>query len=123
VSKGAVLPCFSAIFSSITITMKKFLFLLFVIVWFAGPLMATHQRAGEILFKYISGLTYEITIVTYSYAPSPADRFELEIKWGDGTSTILPRNNGPIGGLGHLGEIVGPDIKKSLYTGVGRINL
>jgi len=98
--------------------MKKYLILLFVFTCFAVPLMATHQRAGEITFKYISGLTYEVTIVTYSYAPSPADRFELEIKWGDNTSTVLKRNNGPIGQQGHLGEIVGPDIKKNLYTGV-----
>ena len=98
--------------------MKKYLILLFVIIWFAGPLKATHQRAGEITFRYISALTYEITIVTYSYAPSPADRFELEIKWGDNTSTILPRSNGPMSQLGHLGEIVGPDIKRNLYVGI-----
>jgi gliding motility-associated-like protein len=98
--------------------MKKYLILIVVLIWFASPLMATHQRAGEITFKYISGLTYEVTIVTYSYAPSPADRFELEIKWGDGTSTTLQRSNGPIGQQGHTGEIVGPDIKKNLYVGV-----
>jgi len=98
--------------------MKKYLILLSVFIWFAGPALATHQRAGEITFKYISGLTYEVTIVTYSYAPSPADRFELEIQWGDNTSTVLPRNNGPVGQQGHLGEIVGPDIKRNLYTGI-----
>ena len=98
--------------------MKKYIILLVVFIWFAGPLMATHQRAGEITFKHISGSTYEVTIVTYSYAPSPADRFELEINWGDNTSTVLPRANGPAGQLGNLGEIVGPDIKKNLYVGV-----
>ncbi len=98
--------------------MKKCLIFLFVFIWFAGPLQATHQRAGEISFKYISGLTYEITIVTYSYAPSPADRFELEINWGDNTSTTLQRTNGPIGPQGHIGDIVGPDIKKNLYVGI-----
>lgn len=98
--------------------MKKYLLLILAFMWFSLPLMATHQRAGEITFKYISGLTYEVTIVTYSYAPSPADRFELEIKWGDNTSTILKRNNGPVGQQGHLGEIVGPDIKKNLYSGI-----
>jgi len=54
---------------------------------------ATHERAGEITYKHISGLTYEVTIVTYTYSPSPADRPELEIKWGDGTSSVLPRDN------------------------------
>lgn len=80
--------------------------------------MATHQRAGEITFKYISGLTYEVTIVTYSYAPSPADRYELEIKWGDKTSSVLQRNNGALTNRGYFGEIVGPDIKRNLYTGI-----
>lgn len=98
--------------------MKKYLILFLLFIWFAGPLMATHQRAGEITFRYISGLTYEVTIVTYSYAPSPADRYELEISWGDNTSTVLPRNNGTLGAYGYTGEIVGPDIKKNLYTGI-----
>jgi len=98
--------------------MKKYLILFLAVTWFVSPVKATHQRAGEISFRYISGLTYEVTIVTYSYAPSPADRYELEINWGDNTTTVLPRNNGPVGSQGHMGEIVGPDIKKNLYTGV-----
>jgi gliding motility-associated-like protein len=52
---------------------------------------ATHQRAGEITYTYISGLTYEFTITTYTYTPSPADRPEIEIFWGDGTSSIVDR--------------------------------
>ncbi len=98
--------------------MKRLFILFIVLIWFSGPLLATHQRAGEITFKYISALTYEITIVTYSYAPSPADRYELTINWGDNTSTVLPRSNGPTNQLGHTGEIVGPDLKKNLYVGV-----
>ena len=97
--------------------MKKYLILFIVFIWFTSPLKATHQRAGEITYKHISGSTYEVTIVTYSYAPSPADRFELLINWGDNTSTTLPRSNGPLGSLGYTGEIVGPDIKKNLYVG------
>lgn len=53
--------------------------------------MATHQRAGEITFRHITGLTYEFTILTYTFAPSPADRPELLINWGDGNSQILAR--------------------------------
>lgn len=79
---------------------------------------ATHQRSGEILYKYLAPFTYEVTIVTYSYAPSPADRFELEINWGDGTTAILARSNGPLNDMGlHIGEIVGPDIRRNLYVG------
>ena len=67
--------------------------LLFVI-FFAGfflQIFATHQRAGEITYKAISELKYEFTIVTYTYTPSPADRPELTIRWGDGTSGVIPR--------------------------------
>ena len=52
---------------------------------------ATHQRAGEISYQYVSGLTYEFTITTYTYTPSPADRPEIEVFWGDGTSSIIER--------------------------------
>jgi len=52
---------------------------------------ATHERAGEIIYRHISDLTYEVTILTYTYSPSPADRPELTINWGDGTSSILGR--------------------------------
>jgi gliding motility-associated-like protein len=55
---------------------------------------ATHNRAGEITYEQISELTYKITIITYT-ATGPgwtADRPELEIFWGDNTSSILPRN-------------------------------
>ncbi|MCF8364795.1 MAG: gliding motility-associated C-terminal domain-containing protein [Bacteroidales bacterium] len=52
---------------------------------------ATHQRAGEITYKAISDLKYEFTIVTYTYTPSPADRPELTINWGDGFSQVVPR--------------------------------
>jgi gliding motility-associated-like protein len=102
--------------------MRRIILFLLIVIGLASPALATHQRAGEITYRYISGLTYEITIITYSYAPSPADRNELPITWGDGTSSILTRDNGPEGynpaGIlcEHLGEIVGPDIKKNLYT-------
>lgn len=52
---------------------------------------ATHQRAGEISYVYVSGLTYEFTITTYTYTPSLADRPEIDIVWGDGTITTVPR--------------------------------
>lgn len=70
--------------------MRKFL--LFISFVFTSSLaFATHQRAGEITYKAISDLKYEFTIVTYTYTPSPADRPELQINWGDGTSQVVPR--------------------------------
>lgn len=72
--------------------MKKSIFILLFLLLGMSYAFATHQRAGEITFVYKGGLTYEFTIVTYTYTPSPADRPELEVLWGDGTSSIVGRN-------------------------------
>jgi len=55
--------------------------LLMLPVW----LMATHNRAGEITYRHISGYTYEVTILTYTFTPSLANRDSLEVNWGDGS--------------------------------------
>ena len=67
----------------------KILFILLLILSF--PVFATHNRAGEITYRQIGPLTYEITIVTYTYTLSPADRPQLEVHWGDGTSNYVDR--------------------------------
>lgn len=58
-----------------------------------NPVYATHQRAAEITFRHISGLTYEITLISYTFTPSQANAYRdyLPIKWGDGTSSEIPR--------------------------------
>ena len=71
--------------------MRKILLFIIFFSGFCLQLFATHQRAGEITYKAISELKYEFTIVTYTYTPSPADRPELTIRWGDGTSGVIPR--------------------------------
>ncbi|HRZ76860.1 MAG TPA: fibronectin type III domain-containing protein, partial [Bacteroidales bacterium] len=71
--------------------MKRSLLLILAVLLPVLSTFATHQRAGEITFKHLYGLTYEVTILTYTYAPSPADRPELFIEWGDGSNDILPR--------------------------------
>ena len=70
-------------------------------------LFATHQRAGEITYTYQGGLTYKFTVTTYTYAPSPADRPEIEIFWGDGTSTVILRS---------IKRDLGNDIQLNQYT-------
>lgn len=106
--------------------MKKNLLFLFALVLWAN-VFATHQRAGEITYRLVSGkgnLTYEITIVTYSYSPSQADRNVLELDFGDGTKDTVYRANGSAGvnPAGtyclHLGEMVATDIKKNIYKKV-----
>jgi len=56
------------------------------------PLYATHNRAGEITYEQIGQYQYRITLITYTYTKAPADRPELDIFFGDGTSETVPRN-------------------------------
>lgn len=85
---------------------SKSLFFTLLLLLPAFSLFATHQRAGEISYVYVSGLTYEFTIVTYTYTPSPADRPEIEIVWGDGTTSTVQRTR-------KLN--LGNDISKNIY--------
>lgn len=71
----------------------RILLILITLLTFTSTAFATHQRAGEISYVYISGLTYKFTITTYTYTPSPADRPEIEVFWGDGTSSIIQRQS------------------------------
>lgn len=70
--------------------MKKFLLIITTIL-LAINSFGTHNRAGEITFKHISNLTYEFTVLTYTYSPSLADRPELYVNWGDGDTAIVHR--------------------------------
>lgn len=72
-------------------------------------LYATHQKAAEIIVQYVSGYTYRAKLYTYTFTQSPADRPEIEIQWGDGTSSILQRT----------GEAeIGNDTKLNYYEGL-----
>ena len=46
-------------------------------------MMATHNRAGEITYTHVQGLTYEVVITTYTKSSALADRPWLFISWGD----------------------------------------
>ncbi len=70
----------------------KYLFAICLVVLFLGrESFATHNRAGEITYRQISELTFEITITTFTYTLSAADRNSLEVKWGDNTISVAPR--------------------------------
>lgn len=113
--------------------MKKFLIVFLLLLSIAGN--ATHNRAGEIVFKRIDDNPnlYEITVITYTrYIPggsSPsneADRCELELFLGHGNPVVSKMvrrsNNDPFlnincendGGSGV--QIAGTDIKRNEYT-------
>ncbi|MBQ7735042.1 MAG: hypothetical protein IJT61_03790, partial [Bacteroidales bacterium] len=70
--------------------MRRFIILISLFLCSFG-LFATHQRAGEITYEYVSGLTYRFTILTYTYTPSAADRPQLDIVWGDGSYSTVDR--------------------------------
>ena len=74
-------------------------------------LSATHNRAGEITYVQKSDLTYEITITTYTYTLSFADRQQLDVEWGDNTISTAQRVNGP----NQKGEILPNLYKKNIY--------
>ena len=70
--------------------MKRFTFLFFLI-FLNSLVFATHERAGEIIYEHLDGLKYRATIITYTYSPSPADRPQLTMLWGDATFSVLDR--------------------------------
>jgi gliding motility-associated-like protein len=101
--------------------MKKLLLLIFLSV-ITLTCFATHNRAGEITYKHISGYTYKIIVTTYTKESShQADKCSLTIHFGDSDTAIFNRINGPAGGACGsipMGEILGNDIKKNIYEGI-----
>jgi gliding motility-associated-like protein len=84
---------------------RKLIYILLIL--FSAEAYATHNRAGEITYRHISGLTYEITVTTYTKDSSPADRPKLEIYWGDNT---------PLDSIDRVSDVLlGNDIKKNVY--------
>jgi gliding motility-associated-like protein len=85
---------------------------LILLIFFIGIIscFATHNRAGEITYEHVSGNTYKVTLITYTYRPSAANesRDSLTMIWGDGTSSRIPRVN-----IQYLPD----DIQKNTYIG------
>lgn len=94
------------------------LFLACVFILTSTNLFATHNRAGELLYEYISPLSYRVTVVTYSKISdisANADRDSLSLDWGDGTVESITRVNGPLVNGVPNGELIGNDIKQNIY--------
>ena len=65
---------------------RTILGLIWLLLFSAGcvhDMMATHNRAGEITYTHVQGLTYEVVITTYTKSSALADRPWLFISWGD----------------------------------------
>lgn len=97
-------------------------FLFIALFGTAFSLKATHNRAGEITYKWISGYTYSITLTTYTDdGPSVADRCQMTIYTGEG-SCVAVRENGASAPssatcpVSKLGEILKPGFKKNVYS-------
>jgi gliding motility-associated-like protein len=71
--------------------MKRIVLILSALLLIPYFLFATHNRAGQITFRLISGYTYEVTVTTFTYTRSAADRDELPVDWGDNTSSVVQR--------------------------------
>jgi gliding motility-associated-like protein len=71
--------------------MKKLLVLAILFSFCYFDLYSTHNRAGEITYVQLSNLTYEITITTFTYTLSFADRPSLDVEWGDNSISTAPR--------------------------------
>jgi gliding motility-associated-like protein len=74
------------------IIMKKLLILTLFSFCFI-KLSATHNRAGEITYVQISDMTFRITITTFTYTLSYADRPQLTVEWGDNTTSVANRDS------------------------------
>jgi len=71
--------------------LKKSFIILLIGILAVTSVRATHNRAGEITLVQINDLTYEILIQTFTYSRSAADRDELDVQWGDGTTSVADR--------------------------------
>lgn len=76
--------------------LRKAIVLFFILFYAVFVVKATHNRAGEITVQHKQGLTYTITITTYTdiIQGLAADRCALTVFFGDSTSATAPRFNG-----------------------------
>ena len=79
--------------------MLKRFYILFFIVASVASIKASHNRAGEITYKWLYGTTYQIKVTTYTNLLSfggnnPPDRCQDTVVFGDGTRAAVNRTNG-----------------------------
>ncbi len=89
----------------------KKVYILFFILFFPLQMMATHNRAGEITYKQIGPLTFEITLITFTDPTTLAhqQRTELYFIFSDNTQDTFPRISETLAGI---------NISKNEYSGV-----
>ena len=84
--------------------MQKFL-VSFILFLSGIAAFATHNLAGEIKYRHISGLTYEITVTIFADGNQTAiGRRDIEIDWGDnsGRDSLLVREQPTVPGTNSI---------------------
>lgn len=71
------------------VRMKKYVLIFSGLFLLPALLFGTHNRAGEITFRQVSGYTYEVTVTTFTFTLSAANRSELTVEWGDNSSSVV----------------------------------
>ncbi|MDX2002772.1 MAG: gliding motility-associated C-terminal domain-containing protein [Chitinophagales bacterium] len=86
--------------------MKRYL--LFLLGFLASlDAFATHYRAGELTYRVLSYLSFEVTVTTYTTDINvPPDSDTVQISWGDGTTSSAFRI---------AQQPLGNNIKKNVY--------
>ncbi len=88
--------------------MKKIILIIWGLI-ISLPIYATHNRAGEIVYKHLGGYRYEVTIYTYTFTGSLANRDSLELDWGDNTKSYILR---------HQRNILPDSYQQNIYSAV-----
>ncbi len=102
---------------------KNLLSIVFLLIGFSSS-FATHNRAGEITYRYIGTpslpYNYEITVTTYTkwVGTGGTDKCELSVHFGDGDTAIAPRVNGPSVNCGSTadGVLLTSDTRYNVYV-------
>ncbi len=85
----------------------KYIVNIFILLSFCCIGKATHNRAGQIVYKHVSGNTYQFTVTTFTYTLSAADRPKLDISWGDNSISTMDRKEE---------EVLPDNYKKNTYV-------
>ncbi len=100
--------------------MKKFLYIFLFLTFSYQIGYATHQRAAEIIYKHLNGLTYEVKIITYTRNNAANEsRNYLPLIWGDGNYSELPRVVKTLIQSGEIDVVYNEYIGTHTYPGVG----
>ena len=87
----------------------KHLLVSFSLFIFVFTSQASHLKGGYITYKWLSGRTYEVTLVTFSDPNSPADlnTLSVSLSLGDSDSYIVQRS---------ARQIISPSVVENIYT-------